>query len=232
MHKICQNGEIVLLDNAYLHNNLWGEESGSGAQCCWIEAFSENTKCINWKTSWEWEEANNSIKSFASIVHGWHFGWKNSNTEFPIKIDNMQKIDSFWKFELKENIEGNLNITYDMWFSNRQIDSENPDGEIMIWLYKKGNVPPIGKKVKEIEVGGIIWDLWIGLHPQFSWPVFSFIKQKNTTEAKLELHKFITEICRNENYNFTYLLGIQSGIEVLSGAGTFSTTEYFIEIEK
>jgi len=228
MKKICRNGEIIILDKVYLHNNLWGEKSGSGNQCSWIESYTN--KNIKWKTSWEWKNSINLIKSFASIVYGWHFpwGWKIKNTKLPIQINDIKRINTSWKYDLLETNDGILTVTYDIWLSNRIIDNENPDGEIMIWLYKKGKVPPIGKKQKEVKIQNSVWELWVGLHPEFQWPVFSFIKKENTTEIKMDIHQFINEIQHYDNNSFTYLLGIQSGIEVLSGKGTLSTTEYLI----
>lgn len=231
MQKICGNGEIVILDNVYLHNNLWGEDNGSGTQCSWIESDTSDAKSIKWKTSWKWEKSTNLIKSFASIVYGWHWGWKIKNSKLPVQIMEIKKIYTSWKFELLEANNGNLNITYDIWLSNSIIENKNPDGEIMIWLYKKGRVPPIGKKQKELVIQKTVWELWIGLHPESKWPVFSFIRKENTTEVEMEILQFISEIQHYDNYRFKYLLGIQSGIEVLSGNGTLSTTEYSIELE-
>ncbi len=231
MKKICRNGDTIVIDKLYLHNNLWGESTGSGTQCSWIGPNTDNTESLKWKTSWNWKGSKTSIKSFASIVYGWHWGWKIRDNKLPIEIKDIKKIETSWKFELFQIAEGNLNITYDIWLSNRIIENENPDGEIMIWLYKKGKVPPIGKRQKKLIIQGSIWELWVGLHPEFKWPVFSFIRKENTTEVKMDIHQFIKEIQNNSKDSFAYLTGIQSGIEVLSGSGTFSTLDYLLELE-
>lgn len=232
MKKLCNNGDFLVLDKAYLHNNLWGEKKGIGTQCSWVESFDKKKNNILWKTNWNWSANESLIKSYASIVYGWHWGWKVNNVELPMKIEEIKEIKTSWEFDIEEKNQGNVNITYDIWFSNRIITEENPDGELMIWLYKNGEVPPIGQIKREIEIFETKWELWEGLHPEHNWPVFSFIRKENIEKVNFDISFFIDELKKDKCFNFMYLLSIQSGIEVLSGSGNLETREYTIEIKR
>ncbi|WP_321991751.1 GH12 family glycosyl hydrolase domain-containing protein [Marispirochaeta aestuarii] len=228
MRKLCNNGDFKILDKSYLYNNLWGEKSGSGKQCSWVETFDENEKDISWKSNWDWYDNDLMIKSYASIVYGWHWGWKVKDIELPAEINKLKEIKTNWDFDIREERKGNINITYDIWLSNKKIDKENPDEEIMVWVYKNGDVPPIGKKKNDIEIIEIGWELWEGLHPVNYWPVYSFITKANMNIVEFDVLSFIKEI---KNLKSKYLLSVQSGIEVLSGKGNLETKKYNIMIK-
>ena len=228
MKKLCSNGDFTILDKIYLFNNLWGEKSGSGSQCSWVETFDENEKDISWNSNWDWYENDLLIKSYVSIVYGWHWGWKVRDIALPAEIAELKQIKTNWEFDIREERKGNINITYDIWLSNKKINNENPDEEIMIWIYKNGNVPAIGKKKEDLEIMQIEWELWEGLHPENNWPVFSFITKENMNIVEFDILSFMKEI---KNLRSKYLLSVQSGIEVLSGKGNFETKKYNIMIE-
>lgn len=232
MKKLRKNGDFQLFDNVYLFNNLWGEQNGAGVQSSWVTSYEKTHNCITWNTSWDWSNDESSIKSYASIVYGWHWGWKLRESEFPIRVEDIREIRTSWEFNVKEKRNGNLNVTYDLWFSNTTIANENPDGELMIWIHKTGAVPPIGTVITEMEISGATWKLWKGLHPEHNWPVFSFIRKENVNEVRFDINEFIKELRNNEGFSIKYLLSVQSGIEVLSGSGTLETKKSCIEIMK
>lgn len=232
MKKLYANGEYQLFDNVYLFNNLWGEKKGTGAQSSRVTSYDAAQNRIAWITEWDWSNDEPSIKSYASIVYGWHWGWKLSDSTLPIRLEDIREIRTSWEFNVTENRNGNLNVTYDLWFSNEKITNQNPDGELMIWIHKTGTVPPIGTLMTEMEISGAAWELWKGPHPAHNWPVYSFIRKENANEVHFNINEFIDELRTNEGFSLKYLLSVQSGIEVLSGSGILETTKYCVEITK
>ena len=41
---------------------------------------------ISWGTSWTWAGTTNQVKSYASIVLGWQWGWRLGNTGLPVQL--------------------------------------------------------------------------------------------------------------------------------------------------
>ena len=230
MKRTCKNGAVLMQGSYYLYNNLWGANTGSGSQCLWLSP--SDSSHIAWGTSWNWKGQKNTIKSFAAAVLGWHWGWKIANTSLPIQLSSLRSLYSTWSFNLTHTILGGTNVTYDIWLSkNPHPGEENPTGEVMVWLYKTGNINPIGSRQNNLIIQGIEWSLWKGPHPVSGWPVYSFIRTVNTKAITLDLTEFFQCLTSFGLSNSVYLLGIEAGAEIFTGEGRLDTTHYSVDIE-
>ena len=233
MKRICNNGDFLIRGKYYLYNNLWGANTGSGSQRLWAASENNDTN-IAWRTHWNWIGSTDSIKSYAAVVLGWqwHMGWKLTNTGLPVKLSSIRSAQTIWEFNLTQEIPGEINITYDIWLGEKAKHSdEDPTGEIMVWLYHSDNIRPIGIKLARKYIAGTIWDLWRGPHPVSGWPVYSFVRMKNTYYETLNLMDFVQclfsyGLCRTD-----YLLSIQAGPEIINGTGRLDTIYYSVDIE-
>ncbi|HEX2953411.1 MAG TPA: endo-1,4-beta-glucanase [Bacillota bacterium] len=230
MQQICKNGDCLLREPYYFFNNLWGADTGQGSQSLWETPSEESS--MAWGTSWEWAERPDSIKSYASIVRGWHWGWRVARTGLPVQLSSIQTAQTTWKFDLIEKTPGWVNVTYDLWFSdNPRLGNENPGGEMMIWLTHTEGIPPIGARKASAIIGGAEWELWAGPHPVCGWPVYSFVRKVNTNSDSLDLVDFFHYLTSHGLNSSDYLLSVQAGIEVFSGVGQLETRFYSLDIK-
>jgi hypothetical protein len=231
MKQICKNGGFLIQGKYYLYNNLWGADTGSGSQSLW--GSSLNGSRIAWGTRWNWTGRSDTIKSYAAVVLGWHWGWKIAHTGMPIQLSSIRSVCTSWSFNLTHRTLGGTNVSYDIWLSeNPHHGSENPTGEIMIWLYHTGNITPIGLKQTNTTIDEAVWDLWEGPHPVSGWPVYSFIRTANTNAVSLDLINFFQYLTSGGLSKSGYLLSVEAGAEVFTGEGSLDTTLYSIDIER
>ena len=101
----------------------------------------------------------------------------------------------------------------------------------MVWLYKTGDINPIGSRQNNLIIQGIEWSLWKGPHPVSGWPVHSFICTVNTKAITLDLTEFFQCLTSFGLSNSVYLLGIEAGAEIFTGEGRLDTTHYSVDIE-
>jgi hypothetical protein len=134
----CQAYGSLTMGKYWLNNNLWGQSSGSGWQCLWDKSLSGST--INWGTCWNWTGQSNAVKSYASAVLGWHWGWKLSKTGLPIQLSENKDVNTNWQFRVEQQNANTLDVSYDLWFHpiSNPIDDSTPSDEVMIWLYRTG----------------------------------------------------------------------------------------------
>lgn len=229
--QFFNNGDSIISGKYWLYNNLWGSHTGSGSQCLWKSSAKGSN--ISWGTSWNWTGQTDAIKSFVSVILGWHWGWKLTETGLPIQLSSVKNIHTSWEFDLKETASGGINITYDLWLStNPDIGNENPSGEIMIWLYKSEGIIPIGSKETIVSIAGVDWELWKGPHPISGWPVYSFVREINTCSQELNLEDFFNYLSNHNGLNNSlYLISVEAGMEVFTGAGTLETSLYSVGID-
>lgn len=213
----------------YVFNNLWGADTGTGSQSVWGKAIDTQTA---WGTRWDWRGREDTIKSYAAVVTGWHWGWRIAGTGLPVRVNAIRHARTHWEFDLIEDSAGGYNVTYDMWLSgNPHIDDENPSGEIMVWLHYSEGIQPIGGKREEIAVNGVPWALWEGPHPESGWPVYSFVRGENTDRASLDLADFLRLLAARGLNDAEYVTSVQAGIEVFTGKGRLETGAYSLDME-
>lgn len=229
MTQLWKDGDSLTLGKYWLNSNLWGAETGTGSQSLWETSQSDTT--IGWGTRWDWDGQGTSVKSYNCSVLGWHWGWKLADTGLPLQLKEQRNVQTSWDFHLQETKPGGLNVSYDLWLSSDpQLGNTNADHEIMIWLYKSGDIRPIGEPQATVTLGGVDWELWEGSLPQCGWPVHSFIRTTNTTAQKLNLSEFFNYLIERGLSDSQYLISVEAGAEVFTGAGQLDTTAYAVEI--
>jgi xyloglucan-specific endo-beta-1,4-glucanase len=227
---VCNDGDSIIMGKYWLNSNLWGASTGSGSQCLWDTSADAET--IAWGTSWNWTGQADSIKSYNAAVLGWHWGWKLPQTGLPLHLSAHQRVHTTWSFHLTQTTPGGINVAYDLWLSaDPHQDLANADAEIMIWLYQSGDIRPIGRKQSSATLGGIRWDLWEGSLPQCGWPVYSFVRPTNTTSQSLNLTDFFDSLIPRGLSRSSYLISVEAGAEVFTGAGRLDTRSYSVEID-
>lgn len=229
----CTAFDTITLGKYYVNNNLWGQDKGTGSQCVWDNSATGDT--ISWGTSYTW--ANNSkgtdadVKSYASTVLGWHWGWKTDKaaTGLPIKVGDRKPVRTTWEFSLPAT-PGTMNVAYDLWLHTKNTADwqDQPTDEIMIWLNRQGGAGPLGTRYGSVSLGGAVWDIHQG---DIGWKVFSFVRRTNTTKATLNLDDFTQALVRRKLLsNDKYVSGIESGTEVFKGTGRLDTESYSVTV--
>jgi xyloglucan-specific endo-beta-1,4-glucanase len=221
----CAAFGSITLGKYWLNNNLWGQDQGSGWQCMWDTASGSS---IGWGTSWSWSNNPNQVKSYTSSVLGWHWGWKTSGTELPVRLNAGRDIYTDWRYRVTGS--GTMNVAYDLWLHNISNPDwpDNPTDEIMIWLYRSGGAGPLGTLQGTVTIAGTNWDLYRG---NIGWNVFSFVRQSNTTSTTLHLQDFLNNlVSRGWVANTKYLSSIEAGTEVFVGNGQVDTDSYTADI--
>ena len=220
--QVCNNGDSITMGKYWLNSNLWGASTGSGSQCIWDTSMSGST--IAWGTSWNWTGQANSVKSYDSSVLGWHWGWKNSNTGLPIQLSSNQPVQTSWSYNFNQTTAGGYDVSYDTWLSpNPNLGNANPSDEVMVWLSHGGGIQPAGSKQTTVTIDGTSWDLWQG---SSSWQIYSFVRTSNTNSASLNLMDFYNYLVSRGLSSSNYLLSVEQGTEVFTGAGELDTTSY------
>jgi xyloglucan-specific endo-beta-1,4-glucanase len=209
---------------------VWGESGASGEQCIWSICISGST--IEWGTSWNWSGGQNAVKSFASVVFGWHWGWKRPDTGLPIQISANRQVNCGWSYTVSGS--STMNVAYDLWvhsISNPDYQ-DDPTDEIMIWLYRAGGAGPIsssGSPEATVTLAGTSWELWRG---QTTLNVFSFVRANNTTASTLNIMEFVNQlVSRGWMSSSKYLSSVEAGTEVFTGNGELNTDTFYCVIE-
>ena len=225
--KTSTSGDSITLGKYWINNNQWGSSGGSGTQSIWDTCSSGNT--IGWGTDWSWS-GGTGVKSYASAVLGWQWGWKASNTGLPIQLSASKTITCGWTYRVQP--AQTMNVAYDL-FAHSQSNpgtNDDPTDEIMIWLYRNG-AAPIGGTTATVTIGGASWELHEGNNAR--WPVHSYVRVSSTdTGATLNLMDFLNDLTANRGLAKTkYLSSIQAGTEVTSGSGRLDVDQYYCTIQ-
>ncbi|MFK4103476.1 endo-1,4-beta-glucanase [Streptomyces sp. NPDC019531] len=231
--KKCTAFDTITLGKYYVNNNLWNEGKYTGTQCVWSNSQSGST--ISWGTSYSLANSatgkDYDVKSYASTVLGWHWGWKvdKSSTGLPIRVGDRKPVRTSWEFTLP-NSPGTMNVAYDLWLHTKNTADwqDQPTDEIMIWLNRQGGAGPLGSLYGSVSLGGAMWDIYQG---DIGWNVYSFVRRTNTTKASLNLDDFTQALVRRKLLsNDKYVSGIESGTEVFKGTGRLDTKSYSVDI--
>ena len=232
-NKKCTAFDTITLGKYYVNNNLWNEGKYTGTQCVWSNSQSGST--ISWGTNYSLANSatgkDYDVKSYASTVLGWHWGWKvdKPSTGLPIRVGDRKPVRTSWDFTVSSN-PGTMNVAYDLWLHTKNTADwqDQPTDEIMIWLNRQGGAGPLGTKYGSVSLGGAMWDIYQG---DIGWKVYSFIRQANTSKASLNLDDFTQALVRRGLLsNDKYVSGIESGTEVFKGTGRLDTKSYSVDI--
>lgn len=234
----CAAFDTITLGKYYVNNNLWNQEKAVGSQCVWDNSRSGST--VSWGTNYTWANSatgkDYDVKSYASTVLGWHWGWKadKAATQLPIRVGDRKPVRTTWDFSVSSN-PGVMNVAYDLWLHTKNTADwqDQPSDEIMIWLNRQGGAGPLGTKRETLSVGGVMWDLYVGkiVNTNSSWNVFSFVRTSNTNAATTDLTGLADALVRRKLMaNTNYLTSVEAGTEVFRGKGKLSTSSYSVNV--
>jgi xyloglucan-specific endo-beta-1,4-glucanase len=225
----CAPDDTVVLSPYWLNNNLWAANKGKGSQC--VQSLSGAGPTIAWSTNWDWSGAPDQVKSFASVVYGWQWGWKVPRTGLPVKVSDLHSLPTEWDFTVTQNAPSQLNVGYDLWFHTiPDPTNENPSAEIGIVLQQIGPELSGAAKLDTYSFGGTSWDLY--LDNKNAWDVFTFVRTSSTTSVSLNLKQFIDAArAHGQPATFDYLSSVQAGANVRVGKGRLTTTRYSVRID-
>ena len=227
--KTGTSGASITLGKYWVNNNLWGASGGSGTQSIWSTCSSGNT--IGWGTDRNWSGGAGQVKSYASAVLGWQWGWKVSNTGLPVQLSAGKNITCGWTYRVQSG--QTIDVSYDLFahaLSNPGTN-DDPTDEIMIWLYRSGGAAPIGGTSATVTVAGTSWELHEGSNGR--WMVHSYVRSSNAdTGATLNLMDFLNDLTKNRGLSSSkYLSSVQAGTEVFLGTGRLDTDQYYCTIQ-
>ncbi len=236
----CVANGFVSLGQYWANNNQWGVAASgtSGQQCVW--GTCQTGDLVGWGTSWNWTNASGGVKTYASIVFGWQYGFKVTNTGLPVLISTNPQVNCGWDFTVSQT--GTLDVSYDTWLHPTDVSKAVNDGanttpseEIMIWLYEAGGAGPIsatGKPVaSNISLAGATWNLYQGPGGS-TWPVSSYVRTSTATTAVMNMMVFYNDlVTRGWIPNTRYLSSIQAGTEVTSGSGSLTTNGFYCRVQ-
>ncbi len=224
----CTDYAALVRGKYWVNNNVWGRADGTGSQCVWENGLNGDN--LSWGTSWTWAGDTTKVKSYASAVLGWHWGWKTTGTGLPVQLNAGKAVKTSWNFTVTPKTSNIMNVSYDLWFHTKSNPDwpDQPTDEVMVWLYRSGGAGPVGTKQATVTVGGTTWDLYRG---NIGWNVYSFVRTSNTTSADLNLTDFTDDLAGRGWLDKTkYLSSVQAGTEIFTGSGQLDTSAYSVRI--
>lgn len=234
-NRMSARDATIPLGKYWINNNWWGAGTGSGTQSIW--STCQQGDLIGWGTSYNWTGTSNAVKSYASAVLGWHWGWKVTNSGLPVQISAGRRINCGWDFTLTHS-GGSANATYDVWAHTQAMPGTNddPSDEIMIWLYAANGAGPIGTRQATARVGGVDWYLHRGAITDASgrhrWNVFSYLRTANATTSVVNIMDFMNDlVTRTWMQSSKYVTSVQAGSEIFTGTGQLDTRGYYCRVQ-
>ncbi|GFF27405.1 endoglucanase-1 [Aspergillus udagawae] len=187
-----------------VNNNLWGQGSGSGSQCTYVDSISNSG--VAWHTTWTWSGGDNQVKSYA-------------NSQVALTKKHVSQIGSIpttvqWSYD---NTNIRADVAYDL-FTAADINhvTYSGDYELMIWLARYGGVQPIGSRIGTANIAGHTWELWYGGSTQ---KTYSFVSATPITSFSGDVMDFWRYLTNNHGYpaSSQYLINMQFGTEPFTG---------------
>ncbi|KAL3480406.1 endoglucanase I precursor [Aspergillus californicus] len=206
-----------------VNNNMWGQDSGTGSQCTYIDSIASSG--VSWHTTWQWSGGETSVKSYpnAGVVIG-----------DPRLISEISSIPTTadWSYD---NSDIKADVAYDLFSAadSGHVTSSG-DYELMVWLAKYGDISPIGSQVGTVTVGGYTWALWNGMNGDMN--VYSFVPSDSAavTSFSTDIKDFWTYLADNYSYpaESQYLISLQFGTEPFTGGeSTLTVSSWSASIE-
>ncbi|KAB8273791.1 concanavalin A-like lectin/glucanase domain-containing protein [Aspergillus minisclerotigenes] len=207
--ELCAQYDSASSPPYSVNNNLWGQDSGTGSQCVYVDNLSSSGAA--WHTTWTWNGGEGSVKSYS-----------NSAVTFDKKlVSDVQSIptDVEWS---QDNTNVNADVAYDLFTAADQNHvTYSGDYELMIWLARYGTIQPIGTQIDTATVEGHTWELWYGTTIQAGaeQKTYSFVSATPINTFGGDIKKFFDYITSNHNFpaSAQYLINMQFGTEPFTG---------------
>jgi hypothetical protein len=225
--KVAVGGKSYIIQN-----NNWGNPGGSDQ----LLTYKNNSFTVTSSTG----SGSQAPASFPSIfigangdVQGGTFSTRE-NDGLPKQISAITSVNTTFRHT---GTSGNLNSTYDIWFSDvvpsttAEYD-DALDGFIMLWLYDPngmGSPPqPIGSSTGNVMIENMQWARWVGPRGaggncqgspcSANRPVVSYVATSTATSFTGNLKPFFTDAAAHGIPANWYLTDVFAGFECWSGA--------------
>jgi hypothetical protein len=229
----CTNNASIQLGKYRVLNNLWGMNHAgvSGSQCSWSTCNADSG--ISWGTEYDWSGGpSGQVTSYTAAILGWHFSTINPDSGLPVQLASRTPIDCSWSFKLKQTKASIQNVAYDIWLSTdpNAVGNTPPTDEVMIWLANSGGASPIGgSAVDTLALPSGNWALSEGTNA--TWRVHSFVRTGTAECTDLDLNDFFDFLVQKQFVEpEKYVIGIEAGTEVFSGAGSLTTDHFSCDV--
>jgi len=215
------------LGSYFVQNNEWGLENANGqgfSQTVWTTGAGSNA----WSVAWNWPQGNDQLKSYPSIVRGWHYNkWSPERGGLPVQVSQNAPLNTTTTYNL--SVSGNYDVAYDVFFGTAP-DPGGPAGELMVWLQWSGQQPAGNRYASGVSLQGVpgTWDVWLG---NVGWPVWSFTPTAQygwNGDVSLNLQPFVWHCSYANSWlpQNWYVLNIEFGVEINKGSGTLNVTAF------
>ncbi|MGC4094145.1 MAG: hypothetical protein QM756_40790 [Polyangiaceae bacterium] len=231
-NNTCVSDVSIPLGKYRVLNNLWGRNHAgvTGSQCSWSTCNTDSG--ISWGTEYSWFGGpSGEVTSYSAAILGWHWSAIGADTGLPVQLSAHTPINCSWSFKVKQTAVSVQNVAYDIWLSTSpDPGNTSPTDEVMIWLYGSGAASPIGgTAVDTLSLPSGNFGLSEGRNG--SWNVHSFVRTGTATCSDLNLSDFFDFLIEKRGLSpDKYVIGIEAGTEVFSGAGSVTTDHFSCEI--
>jgi hypothetical protein len=223
--KVAKGGKSYIIQN-----NNWGNPNGSDQTL----SYSDNSFNVTQSTG----SGSQAPASFPSIFIGANGDVQNgtystrSDDHLPKQISAITSVISTFRHTATS---GQLNATYDIWFSDHAPTGARYDdaisGFVMLWLYDPPNFQPIGSAGATVEIpagSGKRWVRWVGprgatgatcegAQCSANRPVVSYVATATSGSFSGDLKPFFTDAAGFGIPASWYLTDVFGGFECWSG---------------
>ncbi len=204
-----------------VQNNLWNPTPGA-VQCLRVDGTRfDVTRADSVRPT------NGAPASYPSIYKGCHYRNCTAASGLPQRIDSMNQVRTYWS--TSQPAVGDYNVSLDVWFAANRDDPDENDGELMVWLNRRGAVQPIGSVRGRTTLGGVEYEVWgseLSRRPQ----VITYRRVNPTTQINgLDL-RVLTRDARNRGFfsESWHLTSVQAGFEMWRGAVGLRTDSFSV----
>lgn len=216
-----------------LYNNVWNKHAaqlGEWSQC--LEKRTHNRiEQFGW--SWRWPTGKQLIYAYPQIKLG-ASPWAPEprvDERFPAQIGLLQTFEL--SYDVESSTNGEHNLAASMWLTKEPVTGSTPNPavittEIMIWTFStKEHFNPAGKKIQEILIDGITWELWVeqdwkdasGINDN-RWSYVTFRSTKHFSTGRIDILKLLQHAIEQKLITpDLYVADIELGNEIMSGSG-------------
>ncbi|KAI1069078.1 hypothetical protein NW752_011553 [Fusarium irregulare] len=220
--SLCDQYSYYANGGYEFNNNRWGQSSGSGTGCTYIDWSNSNG--AGFHVDWNWSGGQDNVKAYPNA------GLQISNKPLVSQVSNMQSAAA-WSYK-GNNVRAN--VAYDLFTaSNPNHSTSSGDYELMIWLGRLGGVQPIGSKVGNANVEGRTWEFWSGMNGNMR--VYSFVAPSPVYDFNSDVKQFWNYLANTQGYPASrqYLLTFQFGTEPFTGSGAqFKVTNFNAHVRR
>ncbi|RYP74925.1 hypothetical protein DL771_002709 [Monosporascus sp. 5C6A] len=204
--SLCGQYSYYASSGYEFNNNMWGQGSGSGSQCTYVDRASSGG--VAWHTTWSWSGGQNNVKSYP------YSGRQLPTKKLVSQIGSIPTSTS-WSYS---NTNIRANVAYDLFTAaDPNHATSSGDYELMIWLGRYGDVYPIGSSVGRVSVGGYNWELFTGYNGAMR--VYSFVASSPVTGFNSDLKQFFNYLSSSQGFpaSSQHLITLQFGTEPFTG---------------